>query len=218
MIFPFEPRLTNFDTDKDFLGRESHPNRMRYLFDFIATPEGGRAFFERIGSNIDWHRAILANTDRHIEYGQYLLALLAGTILPNPHVVPPNGALDASAGQEVIEGTLGAHQFWHGLYVLELQISEKAMARVDVARRAQPYLSELHGGRTLAADQHDALQALYKQFWEFQKDLVQMMTTYISHVGQSELLGDFLARHRNELWDVWEGGNNGNKANNTYTA
>jgi hypothetical protein len=191
-------------TDAEYCSREQHQNRMRYLFDFMAGPPGNRAFTERIGSNIDWNRAIATNAARHIQYGQYLISILEGTVFANQGIEPPNGALEITAGREAIQEALNNHLYWQGIYDIEVKISEKAMARVKVAGRADPYIRDVVNKVVLSAQREQELQALYNEFLNIQREIVPMVMTIFAKVGMSNLGSEFVCRHRNELWDVWQ--------------
>jgi hypothetical protein len=179
--------------------------RIRYLFDFMATPAGGRALVERIGSNIRIARATLRNATSHVDVGQHQLEVLEGRVVDNIIINAPNGTLPMTAGKGTITKKLNIDKFWHDIFGIELRMCELSLARVQVARKATVLLGDLWQGLELTPEGEQELHELYDQFQTMRDEIVGLFRAVNIRVGDGRALSDMLQRHRNEMWDIWGG-------------
>lgn len=179
--------------------------RIRYVFDFMATPAGGRAFVERIGSNLRIARATLRNANRHVDIGQQQLDIMEGLPVDSDNINAPNGVLPMTAGKNAITKKLNVDKFWQDVFGIELRMCELSLARVQVARKATVLLGDLWQGLELTPEGEQELREHYEKFQSMRDEILGLFRAVNVRVGDGRALSDMLQRHRNEMWDIWGG-------------
>ena len=170
----------------------------------MATPAGGRAFVERIGSNARVLCAAFENINRHVEAGEEQLEIIDG-VSPDKQVVFPNGASYRVEGRPAVANKLFIDKYWQDLFSLEFEMSELALARVEVARKATVHLGDAKQGLPVGDKAGREMEGWYGQFQDMREQMVKLLVKVLKRVGDGPACSDMLVRHRNELWDVWDG-------------
>lgn len=191
-------------TDTQYFSREPIETRIRYLFDFMANADGGRLFKERISSNVRIQRASLVNANRHVEIGEQELNILNGLASDEPVDYPHGGAFRVE-GRAAITDKLNTDKFWQDVMGLELRLSELALERVEVARKATIPLYDFQQGLQITPEAAQVLEELYARFQDMRVEAAQLLREILQRVGEGKACSNMLQRHRNELWDIWGG-------------
>ena len=190
--------------DTQYFSREPIEKRIRYLFDFMANADGGRLFKERIGSNVRIQRASLVNANRHVEIGEQELNILNG-LAPEEPIDYPHGGAFRVEGRAAITDKLHTDKFWQDVMGLEFRLSELALERVEVARKATIPLYDFQQGLQITPEAAEELEGLYAKFQDMRVEAGQLLREILQRVGEGKACSNMLQRHRNELWDIWGG-------------
>lgn len=148
----------------------------------------------------------IANTKRHIEFCKKQLSILDGVFVDMSNVVPPNGALDIAAGRDAIAKKLAVDEWWLNIFNMELHLSKVANSRVVVARKATAHLADAFGGLKFTPQASAEVTEIYDRFQALRDEAVRTLAGMVALVGEGRACSELMARHRNELWDVWLGG------------
>ena len=170
----------------------------------MADAAGGHAFKERISSNVRIQRASLVNANRHVEVGEQQLNILNGLAVDEPIDHPHGGAFRVE-GRAAITEKLNTDKFWQDVMGLELRMSELALERVEVARKATILLYDARQDLQPTAEAVQELEELYAKFQDMRGEAAQLLVTIMQRVGEGRACSDMVQRHRNELWDLWGG-------------
>jgi len=87
---------------------------------------------------------------------------------------------------------------WIQAIVLELQLSSLALARMDIAREVTGFREQEAAGAMTGAARMELEEASLKACRSHRVVMVKLVLEIAARTGN----GEFLARHRNELWDV----------------
>ena len=169
----------------------------------MATAAEGRAFVERINSNVVIARATVANGARHIQFGQQMLDFING--VGTEPVNPPNAGVFRVEGRHAVIEKLSIDQFWVGVLTLELRMSELALARVEVARKATIIIGDARQGLPITQEAGHEVEELFAKFQDIRNEIAAVLVEILKRVGEGRACSDMIQRHRNELWDVWGG-------------
>ncbi|KIW96665.1 uncharacterized protein Z519_02056 [Cladophialophora bantiana CBS 173.52] len=98
--------------------------------------------------------------------------------------------------QEVC-GASDEQQRWVNILGLEINVSEVALKRLSIAKEAAGLVQKKRA-ETISDEEEQALGDLYIEFQSWRAVLLRWVLQLNKLTGN----GDFLRRHRNELWDI----------------
>jgi hypothetical protein len=205
LALSYNQKLTHCPPDTFYLTNERGHGKSRVLFDFMATEAGGKVFEERLSYNVNYLGAYEVAIERQIAYGKQQLDILDGLeireVVPNPG----SGSLHLSAGKEAIKEKVQINQFWKQVMVSEIVMSELALARVRMARKAGPILEpHWETGATISNEGMEKVQDCFGKFQGIRDEEMDVYVQIMKMLGNGAALSLMTQRHRNELWDLWQ--------------
>lgn len=116
----------------------------------------------------------------------------------------PSGIADGDALQKRVTEVCALFEErdpWIDVLELEIQISQRALKRLDTAAQARKLLSTA-ATRALNREEGVRLEELWGRYLRLREEMIGLALRVNKMTGTTE----FVQRHQNELWDVVESG------------